>query len=231
MVHIFYNYIFLCLPILHLIFIISPYVVLLLMAPYYILLSSLAYYLSRVIIAFFDSYVLWMHFFKRYYAWALMFRNTRNSPASWNLINHPGSNFTRSPVLTSFNRCPRAISQFHASVLHLHVKAFVAFVQLVVHGVDVKSQLGKLSVLVPVRCTLSFRKRGSSGTRSTDGRFASSRMPPRTPGILRVCCFGRKRMRMRKTRVGIFFRGGRKTRVTRFEQHTLWVVFFLLTWH
>ena len=41
-------------------------------------------------------------------------------------------------------------------------------------------------------------------------------MPPRTPGILRVCCFGRKRMRMRKTRVGIFFRGGRKTRVTRF---------------
>lgn len=38
-------------------------VVLLLMAPYYILLSSLAYYLSRVIIAFFDSYVLWMHFF------------------------------------------------------------------------------------------------------------------------------------------------------------------------
>ena len=72
-------------------------------------------------------------------------------------LNEP-SRFQFHPLfgLDLFNRCPRAISQFHASVLHLHVKAFVAFVQLIVHRVDVKSQLGKLSVLVPVRVLFHF---------------------------------------------------------------------------
>lgn len=60
LVHIFNDYYLFVRSILELL--LYP-VVLLLMAPYYILLSSLAYYLSRVIIAFFDSYVLWMHFF------------------------------------------------------------------------------------------------------------------------------------------------------------------------
>ena len=72
-------------------------------------------------------------------------------------LNEP-SRFQFHPLfgLDLFNRCPRAVSQFHASVLHLHVKAFVAFVQLIVHRVDVKSQLGKLSVLVPVRVLFRF---------------------------------------------------------------------------
>ena len=74
-------------------------------------LSLAGYYRILQLVCFMDAL-----FFKRYYAWALRFRNTRNSPASWNLINHPGSNFTLSLVLTSLIAVlERSLSSTHPS--------------------------------------------------------------------------------------------------------------------
>ena len=74
-------------------------------------LSLAGYYRILRLVCFMDAL-----FFKRYYAWALMFRNTRNSPASWNLMNHPGSNFTLSLVLTSLIAVlERSLSSTHPS--------------------------------------------------------------------------------------------------------------------